>query len=80
MIFFSECLLHFGVLRVFVLLCVFVCVRAILSLCPLTWHVYIVYKCTKFFLKTYLQFIIASKKKHGFSFIDWYIDREFYIQ
>jgi len=32
--FFSECLLRFGVLRVFVLFCVFVFVWAILSWCP----------------------------------------------
>ena len=32
--FLSECLLRLGVLRVFVLFCVFVCVRGILSYCP----------------------------------------------
>jgi len=38
-----KCLLRLGVLCVCVLLCVFVFVPAILSWCPWTWHVYIVY-------------------------------------
>ena len=41
--FFSECLLRLDVLRVSVLFCVFDFVRIILSWCPYTWHVYIVY-------------------------------------
>jgi len=40
---YSECLLRLRVLCVFVLFCVFVFVWAILSWCPWTCHVYIVY-------------------------------------
>ena len=40
---FSKCLLRHGVVRVFVSSLVLVFVRAILSWCPLTWHIYIVY-------------------------------------
>ena len=39
-IFFSKCLLRHGGVRVFVLFCVLVFVRAILSWCPSTWHIY----------------------------------------
>jgi len=39
----SKCLLRHDVVRVFVSFLVLVFVRAILSWCPLTWHIYIVY-------------------------------------
>jgi len=51
---FSTCMLRLGVIRVFVLLCVFVCERAILSWCPKTWLF------TTFFLWTSLQFIFCN--------------------
>jgi len=37
---FSKCLLRHDVVRVFVSSLVLVFVRAILSWCPLTWHIY----------------------------------------